>query len=203
MTSGAAFPPLELRRAGPEGAADFLALMDDEGGCGIPGCVAWWLDPCDGAGPRTDAERDRLRARLAASAPPFECHLLYVGGTPAACCLVGPLPDLLRLAEGPLPAPRAGDAEAWALAALAVAAPFRRRGFCRELFARVVADLGSRGVRVVRAYPRRGFRLSSAAGERWEGPERSFRAAGFVVVDDDPFRPVLEARPSSRGSAPA
>ncbi len=60
----------------------------------------------------------------------------------------------------------------------------------RALLDGVLADLRGRGdVRRVEAFPKRGADLD--AMDLWNGPEVMFRAAGFVVVQDDPVRPVL------------
>ncbi len=46
----------------------------------------------------------------------------------------------------------------------------------------------ARGASSIEAFPKR---TAKDAGEMWNGPESIFQRAGFLVVHDDPVRPVL------------
>jgi len=83
----------------------------------------------------------------------------------------------------------APDPATWAITCFQIAPAHRRQGLASYLLDEALRDLRTRGARRVEAFPKRGAEL--AADDLWNGPEAMFRTAGFVVVRDDPQRPVL------------
>jgi hypothetical protein len=81
------------------------------------------------------------------------------------------------------------DPRAWAITCFNVAPARRREGVARALRRGVLADLRTKGVERVEAFPRRSPDLD--AGALWTGPESLYMEAGFRLVRDDPARPVL------------
>jgi GNAT superfamily N-acetyltransferase len=165
--------------------ADFFRLHSDENGCGWCYCVAWWVPTWQGWGERTAAENRILRDALCDSGE-YDGYLLYVDGVPAAWCQVGPRDRLEKLARQFQLAP---DPAAWAITCFLVAPRYRRTGLAARLLQEVLEDLHRQNVRSVEAFPRRGDKLDE--DDLWNGPEAMFLNAGFIVVRQDPTRPIL------------
>lgn len=183
-------PALTVRRLDPDRRRDFDALMDADPGCAWCRCVAWWVPTWEGFGERSAEENRGLRAELFARGED-DGYLGYQGDRVVAWCQAGPRDRLAKLVSTFGLAP---DPEAWALTCFHVAADARRRGLARGLLVGALADLDSRGVRRVEAYPRRGADLPD--GEAWTGPESLFAEAGFAARGGagDRVRMVRELR---------
>jgi GNAT superfamily N-acetyltransferase len=148
-------------------------------------CVAWWVPTWEGFGDRT-AEQNRQLRELLFDRGEFDGYVLYGDGQPIAWCQAGQRDRLLKLCAqyGLAPAP-----QTWAITCFVVPPANRGQGIADRLLAGVLADLASRGVTRVEAFPRAGAGLP--ADEVWTGPERLFRKHGFETVKDDPAGPVL------------
>ena len=173
-----------VRRLTPETRPDFWRLHCEANGEGWCNCVAWWVESFDGWGERTAEQNRALREELFARGED-DGYLLMEDGAPVAWCQVGPrdrLPNLVRR-YGVDP-----DPGAWAVTCFVVVPEARRSGAATELLAGVLADLPSRGVERVQAFPRRG---AAEPGAMWTGPEAMYLRAGFTVLRDDPERPIL------------
>jgi hypothetical protein len=116
----------------------------------------------------------------------YDGYLLYRGDQPVSWCQAGQRDRLSKLVRQfdlpPNPA-------AWAITCFFIVPAYRRRGLALGMLGLVLAELRSRGIQRVEAFPKRGVDLD--AGDLWNGPETIFRATGFAVVRDDPQRPVL------------
>lgn len=165
--------------------ADFFRLHDQADAGGWCYCVAWWVPTWQGWGERSAAQNRALREQLCERGE-YDGYLIYVGDEAAGWCQAGPRDRLAKLAaQFQLPP----EPDTWAISCFFIAPAHRQGGLARYLLAEVLADLRTRGVRRVEAYPKRGDSLE--VGDLWNGPEALFRAAGFSVVQDHPQRPVL------------
>ena len=161
---------------------DFFALHHEAGWCY---CVAWWVETWDGWSDRTAADNLQLRQALCDRGE-YDGYLLYVDNEVVGWCQVGQRDRLQKLTtQFNLPL----HPTTWAITCFYITKAYRERGFASHLLRAVLKHLKARGVSRVEAFPKRGVNLE--AGELWNGPESMFRAAGFVVVQDDPVRPVL------------
>lgn len=176
---------LEAHPFEPARTADFFRLHSDANGAGWCRCVAWWVPSWEGWGERSAEENRALRERLLARGQ-FDGYLLYLDDGPIGWCQVGPRDRLEKLVRWFQLEP---DPEAWAITCFLIAPAFRRRRLAAFLLERVVADLRLKGIRFLEAFPKRGEGLDET--EIWTGPEALFRSAGFIVLREDPSRPVL------------
>lgn len=147
--------------------------------------VAWWVPTWDGWGARTAEENRALREALFERGE-YDGYLLYDDASPVAWCQVGPRDRLTKLTEQLALPP---DPGVWAITCFQINPDRRRQGLARHLLADVLADLRTRGVACVQAFPRRG---ANAPGELWTGPEALYVAVGFTARVDDSERPLLE-----------
>ena len=166
--------------------ADFWALHNASHGCGWCYCSAWWVPDWEGWADRSDEQNRTVREQLLARGE-YDGYLLYRGEQPIGWSQVGPRDRLTKLVHQLDLIP---DPETWAITCFLLHPDFRRRGFARSLLHGLLSDLPSRGARRVEAFPRRGPDLDPL--ELWNGPESLFLEAGFAVLREDPFRPVLQ-----------
>jgi ribosomal protein S18 acetylase RimI-like enzyme len=164
---------------------DFYRLHCAANDAGWCYCVAWWAPTWDGWGERTAAENRWLRDALCDRGE-YDGYLLYVDDTPVGRCQAGPRDRLEKLVGQFQLAPHPAT---WAITCFQIAPAHQRQGLASYLLDEALRDLRTRGARRVEAFPKRGTEL--AADDIWNGPEAMFRTAGFVVVRDDPQRPVL------------
>lgn len=111
---------------------------------------------------------------------------MYDGDVPIGSCQAGPRDRLSKLVKQYGLPP---DPEAWTITCFQIAPAHRGKGVAAHLLGRVLRDLKSRGTRLVETFPKRGAGLDEM--DLWTGPEAMYREAGFVVVRDDPDRPVM------------
>jgi RimJ/RimL family protein N-acetyltransferase len=176
---------LHLRRFDATCRADFFYLHGPAHAADRCYCVAWWVPTWQGWGERTAEQNRTLREHLCDRGE-YDGYLLHRGDQPVGWCQMGQRDRLSKLVQqfGLPPNPAA-----WAITCFFIVPAYRRRGLALRTLALVLADLRSRGIQRVEAFPKRGVDLD--AGDLWNGPETIFRAAGFAVVRDDPQRPVL------------
>lgn len=174
-----------IHRFDPGRRADFFRLHSEANDAGWCFCAAWWVGSWAGFGERTMAENRALRESLLDRGE-YDGYLLYADGVPVGWCQAGPRDRLSKLTRqfGLEP-----DPTTWAITCFLIAPAYRRQGLAARLLEGVLADLGTRGVRRVEAFPRRG--PDQDALDLWNGPESLFQRAGFQVVRDDPVRPIL------------
>lgn len=165
--------------------ADFYRLHNDANDCGWCCCIAWWVPTWEGFGERTAEENRRLRDELF-DKDEYDIYMLYVDGTPMGSCQAGLRDRLPKLVKqyGLIP-----DPEAWAVTCFQIAPAARGQGHAAFLLSETLGNLRARGARRVEAFPKRGPDLDVM--DVWTGPEGMYRGAGFIVIRDDPSRPVL------------
>jgi ribosomal protein S18 acetylase RimI-like enzyme len=164
---------------------DFYKIHNQRHKAGWCFCVAWWVDSWNGWSERSAAENRNLREELLAMGE-FDGYLLYFDHEPSGWCQVGVRDRLKKLTQQfSLDA----DPDTWAITCFLILPEHRRTGAASNLLRLVLADLRSRGVKRVEAYPRRGESLDEM--EMWNGPESMYLRAGFNVVIEDDRRPVL------------
>lgn len=165
--------------------ADFWKLHSPEHGCGWCFCSAWWVPEWDGWADRKADQNRAVREQLLTKGE-YDGYILYRGEQPIGWSQVGLRDRLAKLCEqfGLDP-----DPGTWAITCFLIHPDYRRRGFARSLLTAILEDLPARGARRVEAYPRRGPDLNPR--ELWNGPEALYKDAGFVVLRDDPRRPIL------------
>lgn len=172
---------IAVERFAPEHLDAFHMLHATSGWCS---CVAWWVETWDGWGKRSAEENRALRDRLTTSGV-FDGYLALSGNVAVGWCQALPRDRLVKIGRQ---FDLAADPGTWAISCFFIHRDHRRQGVARTLLRAVLDDLPSRGARRVEAYPKR---TAGDAGEFWNGPERLFRAHGFMVAKDDPVRPVL------------
>jgi GNAT superfamily N-acetyltransferase len=176
---------ISVARFEPARREDFYRLHTPANGGGWCFCVAWWVPTWQGWGERSAAQNRLLRDSLC-DAGEYDGYLLYVDAAPAGWCQAGPRDRLVKLVrQFDLPP----DPHTWAITCFLIAAPYRRQGLSGHLLQAVLADLRSRGVPRLEAYPKRGPGLDES--DLWNGPEALFLATGFKVLRDDSPRPLL------------
>jgi len=148
-------------------------------------CAAWWVDSWDGWSDRTAEENRKLREELLASGE-YDGYLLYLDQDPVGWCQVGRRDRLKKLTRQFDLDPDPGT---WAITCFLIAPEKRRAGLAQDFLGLVLADLLSRSVKRVEAFPRRGQGLDEQ--DLWNGPESMFINAGFSIVRDHPERPLL------------
>ncbi|NDJ77331.1 MAG: GNAT family N-acetyltransferase [Chloroflexi bacterium] len=176
---------LTVHRLDEDRIPDFFHLHHADNDAGWCFCVAWWVRAWQGWSERTSLQNRTLREALFRVGQ-LDGYLLYADDEPVGWCQVGlrdRLGKLMRQFE------LEQDPETWAITCFLIAPDFRGRGVASFLLDAVLNDLEQRGVQRVEAFPKRGGNLDEY--DLWNGPEAMFLAAGFVVVDDDPARPVL------------
>lgn len=165
--------------------SDFLQLHSDQNEAGWCFCVAWWAVTWDGWSERTAAANRQLRMDLWKRGE-YDGYLLVVDDAVAGWCQVGQRDRLAKLSQQFALAP---DADTWAITCFLIAPPYRGQGHTAYMLDSILADLAEQGVKHVEAFPRRGDDLD--VYDLWNGPEAMFIRRGFLVVQDDPARPVL------------
>ncbi|MBN1963083.1 MAG: GNAT family N-acetyltransferase [Anaerolineae bacterium] len=176
---------IAVNRLEPARRADFFRLHSAAHGADWCFCCAWWVETWDGWGERSAAQNRAVREDLLDRGE-YDGYLLYLDGAPVGWCQAGPRDRLVKLTrQFALPA----DPAAWAITCFLIAPAVRGQGLAAHLLRAVLTDLWVRGAARVEAFPKRGPDLDSR--DLWNGPEAMFRAAGFIVVADDPVRPVL------------
>lgn len=166
-------------------AADFWRLHTTLCATGWCFCTGWWVPTWAGWGDRSAEDNRALREALFARGE-YDGYLLYVDGTPAGWCQVGPRDRLAKLATQFALEP---DPTTWAITCFLIQPDQRGQGLAAYLLGEVLADLRARGVARLEAFPKRGADLDAL--DMWNGPEAMFLRAGFTVVQDDPVRPML------------
>jgi GNAT superfamily N-acetyltransferase len=172
--------PLSKVRSG-----DFYHLHSSENCCGWCYCVAWWVPTWEGWGDRSAEENRALREYLFGSKQ-YDGYLLYIDDIPVGWCQVGPRDRLKKLNRqyGLHPNP-----ETWAITCFLIVPQYRRDGYAGYMLGEVLKDLHHRGVHWVEAFPKRGSNLDEH--DLWNGPEEMYIRAGFEVIHNDPYRPIL------------
>ena len=148
-------------------------------------CSAWWVDSWKGWGGRTAEQNLAVREQLFESGV-FDGYLIYIGDEPVGWVQAGPRDQYAKLAKQFNLSP---DPDTWAITCLLISPQHRRQGLAKAALTGVIDDLRTRNVKRLEAFPRRGQSLVEC--DLWTGPERLFLDAGFVVIRDDPVRPVL------------
>jgi len=179
--------PTEVLPLTAERTADFWAVHGDEHEHGWCCCTAWWSDSFETFSKRTADENRSHRERLFAEGH-FDGYLVYADGRPVGWCQCGPIArlGLLRRFHGLDATPP----DVVGLTCFFIVPSARGRGLARRLLDDVLADLRTKPVRSVLAFPRAGD--GHEAGEVWTGPERLFTSAGFVRTGGTDAHPVLE-----------
>lgn len=175
-----------MRPFGPAGTQDFFSLHSTPPGECF--CVFWWQEPGDDWSKVTAAENRAKREGLLARGE-YDGYLAYADGRVVGWCQVGPRDRLGHLARRMKPD---ADAKVWAISCFYILPEMRRHGVATKLLDHALQELKAKGARVVQAYPRRGPLLT--VDDMWNGPEPMLARAGFIVVRDDPERPILEKR---------
>jgi GNAT superfamily N-acetyltransferase len=151
-------------------------------------CAAWWAPGWEGWGQRSEAENRTLREEVFHSGEP-DGYLFYLDGEPVGWCQCLRRDRLAKLLAAYHLHP---DPQAWALTCFLLAPRLRGQGLSHRFLALVLADLRTRGVPYVQAFPRRGVGLPSE--DVWRGPEGLYLRAGFELVRDDPRLPLYALR---------
>jgi len=176
---------IKLRRFDASLRKDFFDL---HGAPGTPAecfCAFWWL-PEGGDWSKRTADENREQREQLLDHGEYDGYIAYSGGKPVGWCQVGRrdrLPYLKKRMELE-PSP-----EVWGITCFFILPDFRKKGVATEMLRAVLADLRSKGVRRVEAYPRREAKHDDES--LWNGPEQIFTREGFKVVREDARRPVL------------
>jgi ribosomal protein S18 acetylase RimI-like enzyme len=164
---------------------DFFRLHCPANDAGWCNCVAWLVDGWEGWGERTAEQNRQLRQTLLAEGE-YDGYLLFDGDLPVAWCQAGHRDRLVKLVNQ---MQLTADPDTWAITCFLVAPAYRRQGIAGRMLAMVLADLRSKGIQTVEAFPKRGANLDSP--DLWNGPESVFAAAGFEFVKEVAQRAVL------------
>lgn len=175
---------VDVQRLTAANEAAFANIHCEATGNGWCHCVAWWVPTWDGWSERTADANAALRRQLFRDRV-HDGYLIHADGL-----LAGWVQAWKRDAFAKLTVQfgaAAGD-DAWMIGCVLVLPEFRAKGIARDALAQIVADLRLRGARSIDAFPKRG---AQEAGELWNGAESTYVQLGFVVVRDDPKRPLL------------
>lgn len=175
----------EVKRFDKSLVGDFYRIHNQKNNSGWCYCVAWWVASWDGWSDRTADENRLLRDELLVRGE-YDGYLLYLDHDPVGWCQVGPRDRLEKLARqfNLNPAP-----DTWAITCFLIKPDHRRTGLAVYILQQILADLQSRGVGYVEAFPRRGSELDEM--DMWNGPESMYLQAGFTVIGDSPQRSVF------------
>ncbi|MBM4117601.1 GNAT family N-acetyltransferase [bacterium] len=163
----------EVRRLDAAAREDFFRLHSAANEHDWCFCVAWWVESFAGWGERRADQNRALREALFARGE-SDGYLLYAAGEPVAWCQCAPRDRLAHLAGRYTEDPNPG---AFALGCFFTAPAWREKGCARALLSAVIADLRSRGVKRLEAFPRGAGRLPD--GEVWTGPAGLYAEFGF------------------------
>jgi GNAT superfamily N-acetyltransferase len=174
MRAVEALPPLTFHEVDGERWPDLLRLFEARGGPSYCWCMVWRRMP-DESQRRDRASKKAALAGSVASGTPVGI-LGYAGDEPVAWCSIAPR-ETYRPLDGPIdPADERGAV--WSLVCFFVPRSLRGRGITRRLIAAAIDHAGSRGARVVEAYPVD----PDSPSYRFGGFLTTFADAGFEEV---------------------
>jgi GNAT superfamily N-acetyltransferase len=144
-------------------------------------------------GPRAEAKRREVLAKLARRRKNSAGLVAYADGEPVGFLSLGPRTDFSRIANSRA-TPPVDDVKAWVVPCLTVRRGYRGRGVAIAMLRAALDYAGERGAAAVEGYPRA---LSTRTNDDFAfiGTEAMFRKAGYRKV-----RGVLPALP--KGWAP-
>jgi GNAT superfamily N-acetyltransferase len=173
---------VEVKRLTRECEGEFDRIhCDPHGWCQ---CVAWWVPHWDGWGERSAEQNRELRRELFARNV-HDGYLIYASNELAGWCQAAKRNAFSKIGrQFNLPP----DDDVWMIGCLLILPEFRNRGVAQGALQAIISDLRLRGATCVDVFPKRG---AVDASELWNGPESTYLALGFVVVRNDPVRPVL------------
>jgi predicted GNAT family acetyltransferase len=155
-------------------------LFGINGACGNCWCMYFRLNKHDfDEGKRNDGNKNALKKLVWENSP---VGLLAIfEGQPIAWCALAPREDFSKLERSRIHK-RIDDKEVWSVPCTFIDKKFRRRGVSVELLKGVVKYAGTKGIKIIEAYPAiTGTKLPDAFA--WIGLYKSFERAGFEIVD--------------------
>lgn len=179
---------------------DLVELFGPRGACAGCWCMWWRLSRRDFTRLKGDGTRRALKRLVTRGPAPG--ILAYDGDRPVGWCCVGPREDFPLLERSRVLA-RVDDESVWSIVCFFVARDRRRKGLTRRLVAAAVAYAGSRGARVIEAYPTDPGTDQPDAFV-YTGLLSAFTSKGFVeVARRSKRRPILRKRITRRAARPA
>ena len=163
-------------------------FFDIHGAPGTPAdcfCAFWWLP--DGVDWRErTAQENRSQREELLDRGEYDGYIAYQDGKAVGWCQVGARDRLPALVKKFNLTPAV---DVWGITCFFVLPAFRKKHIASEMLRAVIADLRKRGVRHLEAYPRREEKHDDES--LWNGPEWMFAREGFLLIHNDPKRPIL------------
>ncbi|MFL5341008.1 MAG: GNAT family N-acetyltransferase [Gemmataceae bacterium] len=168
---------------------DLERLFGERGGCGGCWCMTWRLPRAEFVRGKGAGNRLALQTIVETNERPGV--LAYTGDEPVGWCAVAPRPVYVALQRSRVLAP-VDDKPVWSISCLFVAKPFRRRGLSVRLIREAVKFAGSRGAKIVEAYPVIPYAEKMPDAFAWTGVLAAYVKAGFrEVLRRSDGRPIL------------
>ena len=140
---------------------------------------------------RANANRAQMKALVDAGA--ITGLIGYRGRQPVGWVSLGPREDYAKLRRSPVMKP-IDDRPVWSIICFVVPAEYRGQGVARALLKGAIAYAGSRGAKLLEAYP---VDKAKRANDEWMwfGAKSMFDAAGFEeVARRKPTRPIVRRK---------
>jgi GNAT superfamily N-acetyltransferase len=153
---------------------DFEQLFECRGGPKSCWCMVWRAHGAEAKDTKGPARKQAMKARIDSGIP---VGLLgYLEGTPVAWCSIAPRTSYRSLG-GPV-APNEQNDDIWSLVCFFIKRELRDQGLSAKLIQAAVAHAGSRGARIVEAYPVD----PGSPSYRFMGYVAMFEQAGFEHI---------------------
>ncbi|MFH2035344.1 MAG: GNAT family N-acetyltransferase [Candidatus Zixiibacteriota bacterium] len=147
-------------------------------------CVAWWSPTWEAWSNRTSEENRQRREQLFDSGI-YDGYLFYDGSKAIGWCQCCPGDQLFKLN---LEYNLKPNSEIYTITCFIIAPSYREIGLGHKFLELILDDLKNRGIKYVRAFPRRGKDL--AVEDLWTGPEQFYLKAGFSLERNDAKYPI-------------
>ena len=177
---------IAIKQLNSENKQDFYQVHSDQLYGGWCFCAAWWVPTWEGFGERTSAENRAVREELFAKQT-YDGYIVYFDDEPQGWCQAGKRDQFPLLLNKFTLEP---DEEVWAVTCMAIPEHFQGMGVTHKILALIIAELRSRGVKRLQAYPKADTNLPKM--DNWTGPLSLYLKAGFKVIKADEKHPVLE-----------
>lgn len=154
--------------------ADFEQLFESRGGPKSCWCMVWRARGVEAKQTKGPQRKQAMKARIEAGTP---VGLLgYLAERPVAWCSIAPRASYRSLG-GPI-APEGQEDSIWSLVCFFIKREFRDQGLSAMLIQAAIAHAGSRGARIVEAYPVD----PGSPSYRFMGYVAMFEQAGFKHI---------------------
>ena len=168
---------------------DLQHLFGERGACGGCWCMVWRLPRAEFV--RGKGAGNRLALKTIVEDDDRPGVLAYAADEPVGWCAVAPRPVYVALQRSRVLAP-VDDRPVWSISCLFVAKPFRRRGLSVRLIREAVKFAGSRGAKLVEAYPVEPYTEKVPDVFAWTGLLAAYKRAGFrEVLRRSDHRPIM------------